>query len=52
MEVGTINDRVTLRGWVNTDEDKRRIGEIAIAASTLKENVDNQITVGKPVAND
>ncbi len=49
VEVGTINDRITLRGWVHTDDDKRRIGEIAIAAATLAENVDNQITVGKPV---
>jgi sporulation protein YlmC with PRC-barrel domain len=49
VEVGTINDRVTLRGWVTTEEDKRRIGEIAIAAATLPENVDNQITVGRPV---
>ena len=48
VEVGTINDRVTVRGWVATNEDKRRIGEIAIAASRL-ELVDNQITVGKPV---
>jgi sporulation protein YlmC with PRC-barrel domain len=47
VEVGTINDRVTLRGWVNTNEDKRRIGEIASAA-TIREMVDNQITVGKP----
>lgn len=51
VEIGTINDRVTLRGWVYTSEDKRRIGEIAIAASTMKENVDNQILVGKPVTN-
>ena len=49
VEVGTINGRVTLRGWVNTNEDKLRIGEIAIAASRL-ELVDNQITVGKPIA--
>ena len=49
VEIGTINDRITLRGWVNTDDDKRRIGEIAIANATLPENVDNQITVGKPV---
>ena len=47
VQVGTINGRVTLRGWVNTDEDKRRIGEIAIA-NTLPEIVDNQITVGRP----
>ena len=51
VEIGTINDRVTLRGWVNTEADKVRIGEIAIAAATLAENVDNQITVGKPVTN-
>jgi hypothetical protein len=50
VEVGTINDRVTLRGWVYRAEDKRRIGEIAIAAATLPENVDNQITVGKPIS--
>ncbi|MFA5264991.1 MAG: PRC-barrel domain-containing protein [Opitutaceae bacterium] len=49
VEVGTINDRVTLRGWVHTNEDKRRIGEIASAA-TIPEMVDNQITVGKPAA--
>lgn len=47
--VGTLDGRVTLRGWVHTEEDKRRIGEIAIAASRL-ELVDNQITVGKPTA--
>jgi sporulation protein YlmC with PRC-barrel domain len=48
IQVGTINDRITLRGWVSTDDDKRRAGEIAITASRL-ELVDNQITVGKPV---
>jgi sporulation protein YlmC with PRC-barrel domain len=48
VQVGTIDGRVTLRGWVDTDEDRVRIGEIAIAASRL-ELVDNQITVGKPV---
>jgi sporulation protein YlmC with PRC-barrel domain len=47
VQVGTIDGRVTLRGWVETDEDRRRIGEIAVAASHL-ELVDNQITVGKP----
>lgn len=46
--VGTIEGRVTLRGWVDTNEDKRRIGEIAIAASSF-ELVDNQIQVGNPV---
>ena len=48
VQVGTLNDRVTLRGWVDTEDDKRRIGEIAIAASRL-ELVDNQLLVGKPV---
>jgi len=49
VQVGTINGRVTLRGWVRTAADQQRIGEIAIAASRL-ELVDNQITVGRPVA--
>ena len=48
VEVGTINGRVTLRGWVKSIEDQRRLGEIAVAASSV-ELVDNQITVGKPV---
>lgn len=45
VEVATINGRVTLRGWVRSEEIRTRIGEIAIAASRL-ELVDNQITVG------
>jgi sporulation protein YlmC with PRC-barrel domain len=45
VEVGTLNGRVTLRGQVATEDDRRRIGEIAIAATRL-EVVDNQITVG------
>ena len=49
LEVATLNDRITLRGWVKTEDDRRRAGEIAIAASRL-ELVDNQIVVGKPVA--
>jgi sporulation protein YlmC with PRC-barrel domain len=49
VQVGTINDRITLRGWVYTEDDKRRIGEIAIVAATMPENVDNQIAVGRPV---
>lgn len=48
VQVGTLDGRVTLRGWVETAEDQRRIGELAVAASKL-ELVDNQITVGKPV---
>ncbi len=50
VQVGTLDGRVTLRGWVYTEDDKRRIGEIAIAASKL-ESVDNQIYVGKPAKN-
>lgn len=49
VEVGTLHGRVTLRGWVYTADDQRRIGEIAIAAARL-EIVDNQIIVGRPVA--
>lgn len=49
VQIATINGRVTLRGWVTTDDDRKLIGDIAIAASRL-ELVDNQITVGKPVA--
>lgn len=49
VQIGTMHGRVTLRGWVRTAEDQRRIGEIAIAASRL-ELVDNQLTVGRPVA--
>jgi osmotically-inducible protein OsmY len=48
VQIATINGRVTLRGWVATEDDRRLIGEITIAASRL-ELVDNQITVGKPV---
>jgi len=49
VQVGTMNGRVTLCGWVVTAVDKQRIGDIAIAASRL-ELVDNQITVGAPAA--
>ena len=49
VELGTLNGRVTLRGWAYSEDDKRRMGEIAIAASTL-ELVDNQIVVGRPIA--
>jgi sporulation protein YlmC with PRC-barrel domain len=47
VEVATINGRVTLRGWVNSEEDRKRIGDIAIADSRL-ELVDNQVAIGKP----
>jgi len=47
VQIGTIHGRVTLRGWVRTEEDKLRIGQIAIADTRL-ELVDNQIVVGKP----
>ncbi|MBA4137845.1 MAG: hypothetical protein C0518_11055 [Opitutus sp.] len=48
VEIGAINDRVTLRGWVYSAEDKAGIGSIAAQATTAPEMVDNQITVGKP----
>ena len=48
VQVGTFNDRVTLRGWVDSEDDRRRVGEIAIAAARL-ELVDNQVAVGKSV---
>lgn len=51
VQIGTMNGRVTLRGWVNTNEEKRRIGEIAAAAARA-ELVDNQITVGKVARNE
>ena len=51
VEVGTNHDRVTLRGWVTTESDKRHIGGIASAASRV-ELVDNQITVTRRLAID
>jgi osmotically-inducible protein OsmY len=49
VQVGTLNGRVILRGWVATADDKRQAGAIAIAASRV-EVVDNQITVGQFVS--
>lgn len=49
VQVTTLDGRVTLRGWVRSADDRRRIGEIAIAASRV-ELVDNQIALGRPVA--
>lgn len=45
VEIATLNGRVTLRGWVRSEEAKTRINAIAVGASQL-ELVDNQITVG------
>lgn len=47
VQIGTLDGRVTLRGWVRNDEDRRRIGEIAVAVARV-EMVDNQITSGRP----
>lgn len=47
VQVGTVDGRVTLRGWVNTEADKALIVALAVAASRL-EIVDDQITVGRP----
>jgi sporulation protein YlmC with PRC-barrel domain len=51
VQVGTMDDRVTLRGWVESADDKRRIEEIAVASRVpaIPEMVDNQIIVGRPV---
>ena len=48
LDVGTTYGRVTLRGSVNAESDRLRIGEIASEASRV-ELVDNQITVNGPV---
>lgn len=49
VEIGTLDDRVTLRGWTYTSGDRDRIMEIAVAATRV-ELVDNQISVGRPAA--
>lgn len=43
VKIITVNGRVTLRGVVNTEQEKRRIGEIA--ASIATSGVDNQLEV-------
>ena len=48
VQVGTVDGRVTLRGWVNTEADKIRILALAVAASRF-ELVDDQISVGRPI---
>jgi hypothetical protein len=48
VQVGTLHERVTLRGWVETASERAEIGRIAVAASRL-ELVDNQILVGQPI---
>lgn len=49
VEIGTVNGQVTLRGHVKNEEDKRRVGEIAVAASRV-ELVNNQIIVAPETA--
>lgn len=44
VNVGTLNDRVALRGSVRTEADRITVAEIAVECSRL-ELVDNQITV-------
>ncbi len=44
IEVVTLNTQTTLRGRVGSQEEKQRLGEIAIKAGRL-ENVSNQIEV-------
>jgi osmotically-inducible protein OsmY len=48
VQVGTLDGRVTLRGWVPSADDKARIEAIAVAATKL-DLVDDQIIVGKPI---
>lgn len=47
VEVGTLNGRITLRGHVNTEDDKYYIGEIASDAGH-PENVSNLLEVRPP----
>jgi sporulation protein YlmC with PRC-barrel domain len=49
VEFASYHDRITLRGWVFSEDDKRRLNEIAVTV-TMPEMVDNQISVGRPVA--
>ncbi len=44
VKVITANGRVTLRGPVNSEEEKRQIGEVARKVATT-DNVDNQLEV-------
>ncbi len=44
VEVGTLNSRITLRGRVNTEEDKRAIGLIAATVGRA-ENISNLLEV-------
>ena len=44
VKIITLNGRVTLRGTVNTEEERQRIGEIA-ARIVPANNVDNQLEV-------
>jgi sporulation protein YlmC with PRC-barrel domain len=49
IEFASFHDRITLRGWAFSEDDRRRLAEIA-ATVTMPEMVDNQITVGRPLA--
>lgn len=44
VKIITVDGRVTLRGPVNSEEEKQRIGDIAIKAASPA-NVDNQLQV-------
>jgi len=48
VQVGTVDGRVTLRGWADSSDAKIRIGTIAVTIAGDK-LVNNQIMVGKPV---
>src|ERR1017187_7207178 len=49
VKIITVNGRVTLRGPVNSEEEKRLIGEIAIRMSS-SQKVDNQLEVQIPTS--
>src|ERR1022692_3701868 len=49
VKIITVNGRVTLRGPVNSEEEKRLIGEIAIRM-TSSQKVDNQLEVQIPTS--
>ena len=51
VKITTVNGRLTLRGTVNSDEEKQRIGEIANKIEDGRNTVDNQLEVNKSAIN-
>jgi osmotically-inducible protein OsmY len=48
VKIITVHGRVTLRGPVESDEERRVIGEVAAAAAPVGGGVDNQLEVRRP----